>query len=432
MKQRIIKLLRILKVYAPDWVVAAFRKYLERRFYRKMLKKHKSLHPYEKGHYETGINLIGNIRSETGLGESMRIIARILKENEIPFVIVCTDAWANEDNNIHDWDDYTVEEPKYSINFIHINAMEWGRYYSDFPTEWLDYRYIVGYWLWELETLPKIWHPCLKTMDELWAPSQFICDCVKKYTKNPVVHLPYAMFLNEPVAYDRAYFNLPEDAYLHLLMYDFRSVSERKNPKASIKAFKDAFTPEQANEQHIGLILKVNNAATESELNGLKKELTGYDYIYYITKNLTRAEVESLEAAADVLLSLHRAEGFGLPIAEAMYLGTPAVATNWSANAEFMNGEKVDGAFTAADCCCPVDGDFITIPTQIGPYEKGNRWMDADVAQATGYLKRLYEDKDYYRMLSENGRKQIRMTLNYERSGKIIKEKLLEKVKEPE
>lgn len=414
MKQRIIKILRVLKVYMPDWMVAAFRNYLEKRLYRKMLKKHKTVHPYEKGKYEMGINLIGNIRSETGLGESMRILARVLKENKIPFVIINVDSWANEDNNIHDWDEYVVEKPKYAINVIHINAGEWVRYYSDFSNEILDYRYNVAYWLWELETFPKIWRPCIDTVDAVWAPSQFICDCIKKYTKKPVVHVPYAMWLKEPVAFGRDAFDLPEDVFLYLLMYDFRSVSERKNPKASIAAFKKAFSVEEANEKKVGLIIKVNNAATESEVGNLKKQLEGYKYIYFITKNLSRDQVESLEAAADVLISLHRAEGFGLPMAEAMFLGTPTVVSNWSANAEFIT----------EDSACCVDGDFIKLTTQIGPYEKGNRWFDADVEQASKYVRRLYDDKAYYGSIKTNGATQVRKVLSYERSGASIKSEM--------
>ncbi|MCR4675093.1 MAG: glycosyltransferase [Lachnospiraceae bacterium] len=411
MKQRIFKILRVLKVYMPDWSVALFRKYLEKRLYRKMLKKHKTVRPYEKGKYEMGINLIGNIRSETGLGESMRILARVLKENEIPFVILNVDSWANEDNNIHDWDDYIVEKPKYAINVIHINAGEWVRYYSDFSNEILDYRYNVAYWLWELETFPKIWRPCIDTVDAVWAPSQFICDCIKKYTKKPVVHVPYAMWLKEPVSYGRDAFDLPEDVFLYLLMYDFRSVSERKNPKASISAFKKAFSSEEANEKKVGLIIKVNNAATESEVAGLKKQLEGYKYIYFITKNLSREMVESLEAAADVLISLHRAEGFGLPMAEAMFLGTPTVVTNWSANSEFIT----------EDSACLVDGEFIKLSSQIGPYEKGNRWMDANVDQASEYVRRLYDDKEYYESIKNNGASYVRERLSYERAGNSIK-----------
>ncbi len=414
MKQRIIKILRVLKVYMPDWMVASFRKYLEKRLYRKMLKKHKTIKPYEKGRYEMGINLIGNIRSETGLGESMRILARVLKENKIPFVILNVDSWANEDNNIHDWDEYVVDVPKYAINVIHINAGEWCRYFSDFENELLDNRYNVAYWLWELETFPKVWRPCIETVDAVWAPSRFICDCVKKYTKKPVVHVPYAMWLKEPVAFGRDHFSLPEDVFLYLLMYDFRSVSERKNPKASITAFKQAFSAEEANANKVGLIIKVNNAATESEVGNLKKQLEGYEYIFFITENLSRDEVESLEAAADVLISLHRAEGFGLPMAEAMYLGTPTVVTNWSANSEFVT----------PDSACLVEGDFIKLQTQIGPYEKGNRWMDADVNQASAYVRRLYDDKAYYNEIKERGVTQVRKALSYERAGNIIRKEL--------
>ncbi len=256
-----------------------------------------------------------------------------------------------------------------------------------------------------------MWRPCIDTVDAIWAPSQFICDCLKQYTEKPVVHVPYAMWLKEPVEYGRDAFGLPEDVFLYLLMYDFRSVSERKNPKASIAAFKQAFSAAEANEKKIGLIIKVNNAATESEISNLKKQVEGYEYIYFITENLSREKVESLEAAADVLISLHRSEGVGLPMAEAMYLGTPTVVTNWSANSEFVT----------EDSACLVEGSFIDITTQIGPYEKGNRWMNADVSQAAKYIRKLHDDKNYYTQIQQNGAAQVRRALSYERAGDIFK-----------
>lgn len=407
----ILQITRKIKRFVPEPFYKFMRCVYEHQLKRKMLKKSKQVKKYIPGKFQQGINLIGNIRSETGLGESMRILARILKENHVPFVIINVDQWAGSDNEIHDWDEYIVDEPKYAMNVIHINAGEWARYYSDFDNSLLDYRYNVAYWLWELETFPKVWQPCIETVDAIWAPSQFICDCLGKYTDKPVAHVPYAMWLKEPVAYDRSAFDLPEDAFLYLMMYDFRSVSERKNPKASIKAFKNAFSAEEANAKKIGLIIKVNNAATESETEKLKVQLDGYKYIYFITKNLTRDQVESLEAAADVLISLHRSEGFGLPMAEAMYLGTPTIVTNWSANTEFVTE---DGA-------CLVDGRFVEITSQIGPYEKGNRWMDADVNKASTYVRRLYDDKHYYHDIKTNGAVQVREILSFSRAGKRIK-----------
>lgn len=407
-------MLRQIKALTPDWVKAIYHKKEENRYRGRMLALHSTVHPYDATRFEHGVNLIGNIRSETGLGESMRILARVLRENQIPFVIVNVDQWANSDNNIHEWDEYIVPEPRYDVNLIHINNDHWMHYYSEFPIEWLDYRYNVAYWLWELEKFPQRWMDCIESVDAIWAPSQFICDCFRQYTDKPVKHIPYAIVLEEPVAEGRAFFGLPEDVYLHLAMYDFRSVSERKNPQAAVDAFKTAFAPEQANQEKIGLVLKVNNAVTEQALEQLRKQLRDYQYVYYITKNLTRPQVESLMADVDVLLSLHRSEGFGLPIAESMYLGTPAVATNWSANAEFMD----------AASACPVRGDFVTITKQLGPYEKGNRWMDADVDEAADYLRRLYEDKSYYEQIRTGGRELIREQLNYEVAGRIIKEEM--------
>ncbi len=405
---------RQLKALMPDWARAIYHKTEENRFGQRMLSLHEQVAPYDATRYAHGINLIGNIRSETGLGESMRILARILRENEIPFVIVNVDQWANADNNIHDWDDYIVDEPQYDINLIHINADHWMHYYSQFPVEWLSYRYNVAYWLWELEKFPRRWLDCIKSVDAIWAPSQFICDCFAQYTDKPVRRIPYAIALQEPVEYDRSYFGLPEDVYLHLVMYDFRSISARKNPQAAVDAFCRAFSPAMANEKKIGLVLKINNAPSQQALDSLKKQLAGYEHLYFVTENLSRSHVESLIADVDVLLSLHRSEGFGLPIAEAMYLGTPAVATNWSANAEFMD------VYSA----CPVDGQFVEIRKQIGPYERGNRWMDADIDAAAAYLLHLHSDKSYYDKIRRGGREHIRKTLNYGYAGEIIKKEM--------
>nr|MCR4674902.1 hypothetical protein [Lachnospiraceae bacterium] len=110
----------------------------------------------------------------------------------------------------------------------------------------------------------------------------------------------------------------------------------------------------------------------------------------------------------------HRAEGFGLPMAEAMFLGTPTVVTNWSANSEFIT----------EDSACLVDGEFIKLSSQIGPYEKGNRWMDANVDQASEYVRRLYENKDFYKLIKTGGAAQVREVLSYERAGNSIKKQM--------
>ena len=75
----------------------------------------------------------------------------------------------------------------------------------------------------------------------MWTPSDFVTNTLKKYTDKPVVTVPHCI---EPVAsarYGRKHFNLPEDKFLFLIMFNSGSVMERKNPLAAIKAFKQAF-----------------------------------------------------------------------------------------------------------------------------------------------------------------------------------------------
>lgn len=381
---------------------------------RCMLKRYETLLHFINSDFPMGINLIGDIKAETGLGQSMRILAGILDKNEIPFVIIQVNQPGGLERNQDSWD-YKIEaEPKYAVNLIHINASEWAESYIRFSKEILEGRYNIAYWLWELETFPKQWTPCMQTVDEIWAPSEFICDCLRNYTDKTVLKVPYSIELALPVQYGRAHFHLPEDVFLYLVMYDFKSISERKNPKGMIRAFKQAFSPKEANDGKIGLVVKVNHVENRQELHELQLELEQYEFINYITENLDRSEVESLVSAVDVYVSLHRSEGFGLPAAEAMYMGTPVIATNWSATTEFMSEKNA----------CLVDYKMVSLNRQLGPYPKGSRWADADIEQAAGYMKKLYYDRAYYYAICEEAKQSIRQQLNSKTVGQIIRQQL--------
>ena len=134
--------------------------------------------------------------------------------------------------------------------------------------------------------------------------------------------------------------------------------------------------------------------------------MKGYENLYFVTENLKKTAVNSLLKCVDVFVSLHRAEGFGLGMAESMMVGTPSIATNWSANTEFMNPEVG----------CMVDYKLIALERDIEPYHKGSRWADADVDQAAAYMRKLYEEPEYYRSLSEKGYAYISEKLGLEKS----------------
>ncbi len=116
---------------------------------------------------------------------------------------------------------------------------------------------------------------------------------------------------------------------------------------------------------------------------------------------INKTEVNSLLADVDVYVSLHRSEGFGLVMAEAMYLGTPVIATNWSGNTEFMN----------SDTACMVGYDLIELDRDYDVFKKGNVWADAHVDEAADYMKRLYEDKEFYNQIASMDRHMLRNIL---------------------
>lgn len=347
--------------------------------------------PFDRGHYEDGVNLIGAIRGDFGLGQSCRLVAWELQASRIPFGVYehcITERFHMTD---HSCDEFLMAEPRYNVNLLHINANEFTLAYYQLGRQIFDYRYNIAFWLWELEDFPQEWVGCMDVLDEIWTPSEFVSTAIRKKTNKPVVTIPY--HVEAPVdrqQFDRAYFGLPQDRFLYLMMYDSNSMLERKNPIGVLRAFKEAFSRD---DRRVGLVIKLNGKNKE-DMDRIMQFLDGYTNVYFMTEVLTKIQVNSLVAAVDVYVSMHRAEGFGLVMAEAMQNGTPCIATNWSANTEFMNPEVA----------CMLDYQLIPITKDIGPFQKGNHWADPDVHQAAGYMRRLYEDRAYYQEISEQAR----------------------------
>ena len=344
------------------------------------------LEEYDKEKYPFGINLIGSFSQDSGLGQSCRLVAKLIEKADIPHSFI--DFTLNDElvGNNKEFHNKLSNEYKYGINLLHINMHEFDRSFLKMGKDKFDYHYNIAYWLWEMNEFPEEWIPLINVLDEIWTPSEFVSEAIRKVTDKPVRTIPYLVEAPYEDKYDRKYFELPEDKFLYLMLFDSNSISERKNPKGVVKAFKEAFPNK---DQEVGLAIKIGNAK-EKELEELKKELEGYN-TYFIDSRLSKVEVNSLVRDVDVYVSLHRAEGYGLVLAEAMLLGTPTVATNYSANIEFQNKEN----------SCLVDYKLIKVGKDIYPYKKEYLWADPDITQASEYMKRLYIDKDFYNSILE-------------------------------
>lgn len=374
--------------------------------------KFSNLHiePMNREKYADGINLIGNIRGDSGLGQSCRLVADIILASGISMTIknyYTSDRYSMSNT---DYDRYINNDNPYNINIFHINAHECTTAFMDMGREVWDGRYNIAYWLWELEEFPEEWIGCMDLFDEIWTPAEFISRCLRKYTDKPVITVPYCVTAPVDERYDRTYFRLPEDKFLFLMMFDSESVSERKNPKSVLKAFKTAFSK---SDREIGIVVKINEYKQE-DIDYIHKELEGYENVYVLTETLSKVQVNSLIKAVDVYISLHRAEGFGLVMAEAMLVGTPVIATNWSANTEFMN----------ADAACMVNYKLVEIEKDIGPYKAGNRWAEPDIEEASGYMKKLSEERTFGNQMAEKAYEHVTAVLNMQRSKRIVTDRV--------
>lgn len=252
-------------------------------------------------------------------------------------------------------------------------------------------RMIVGHWSWELPVVPPSWHDGLRFVHRLWAPSEFTAAALRSMGRDVSVVLhPVAARPPTPSALGRDAFGLPADAVVTLVMFNLGSSFERKNPLAAIAAHRLAF---EGRADRILLMHVGNPHHFPADFARLQAASGGNVRLH--TRDLTRPDSHALLACCDIVLSLHRSEGFGLVPAEAMLLGKPVVATDWSATAEFLD----------AGCGAPVPVRLIPARDPRGVFEApGALWADPDISAAAAWLVRLADDPGLRHRLGQAAR----------------------------
>ncbi len=287
--------------------------------------------------------------------------------------------------------DFPVSAPG-GVWISHCNAPELKRMVYMYPNAALSSRYRIGYWAYELESLPQDWRPTARALHEIWTPSQFVADSIRRSISDeiPVMVMPHPTADLSHIEGDRARFGLSPHAFVVLVLFDLRSTRARKNPDAAVEAYLQAF-PEP--DGRAMLVCKVTASdKAPAEFAKLKSLIGDRQDIRLLTERFDDEGVWRLIASADVLLSLHRSEGYGLVLAEAMKLRRCVVATGWSGNMDFMDA-----------------GNSIPIPFRRIPVKDPQKqyvapdqsWADADVAAAADALRRLEADPLARRRLGE-------------------------------
>lgn len=324
-----------------------------------------------------GVNLFGYARGEIGIGEDVRMVALALKAHDIPFCIVNVQPGANVsqlDTSVEAW---IAEKPRYAINIFCTTGIEQTRYACEQGLDVFRGRYTIGLWPWELPHWPASCNHAYSLVDEIWAISRYTAGAYRD-AQRPVYTMSLPVTV-DPVANEgRAEFGLPVGDYLFVYSFDFNSTLSRKNPKGVIRAFQRAFPP--GRKARVGLVIKASHVCrSDKKWARLNALIQDDPRIHLIDGTLRRPQVLALYRCCDCFVSLHRAEGFGRSLAEALLLDLQLIATDFSGNLDFCSAERVGLVRYKDRDLVPEDYFFAD----------GQCWAEPDVTHAAQLMREV-------------------------------------------
>jgi glycosyltransferase involved in cell wall biosynthesis len=342
-----------------------------------------------------GVNLIGWPRLEIGFGEYLREIARGLDSVALDFAICDVSLMKASDPGDDSWSHRISPECLHNTSLFVVNADNMPTTCGRLGFETIRDRFNIALWAWELADYPDVWCKEMSVLDEIWAFSLFNQECLAVKSKVPVVYMPQAVTLSADAGLGPVDFGIPDDRFVFLFQFDFTGFIDRKNPWASLAAFRKAFPRRNSGA---ALVIKTNNSERYPERMRELLDAVGHDEdIVLVNGTFRREKVMSLMRLADVFVSLHRSEGFGRSLAESMLLGIPVVATNYSGNTEFMTQQN----------SCPVNYTLVPVKEGQYPFPQGQVWAEADIEHAAWHMRRLFQNRPYRQFLAQAARKTI-------------------------
>jgi glycosyltransferase involved in cell wall biosynthesis/SAM-dependent methyltransferase len=357
-----------------------------------------------------GVNVVGFFRAEFGQGEAARRVVAALERAGLPFSPITYGRVPHRQDHPFEGDGTMGSHPS---NILCLNAEHLLQFVQDGGRELLRHRSSAGLWFWETNRFPRQLRPALDFLDEVWVASDFVREAIAAETSKPVLTFPLPVLVPEQPSLTRADVGLPEDAYVFLFVFDFFSTIERKNPLGLIEAFKRAF-PEPGREL---LYLKsINGDRARADLRQVQEAAAGRPDIVVSDGYVDGERLTALTALCDCYVSLHRSEGFGLTIAEAMAFGKPAIATGYSGNLAFMDEES----------SYLVPYSLTSLGQAVGPYPAGTIWADPDLGEAARLLREVSEDPERARKRGEAGRKAVESRQSVERAAAFLAERVPE------
>ena len=382
-----------------------------------------------------GINVVGLLRAEFGIGTAARLLLRSVERAGIPYTVTVDEFTAHRQEHPLNFEhDLTVEDEStnqanqrqavrspqptaraitqgkaesfpYPLTVIALNA-DALRDFALREPEAVSGKTVVGLWFWEVEEFPQRFWPAFDLVDEVWVASEHVRLSLSKATDKPVRLVPLGAMNPTP---DRAVlrkrandeFGIGEDRFVVSYIFDYASVAERKNPWGVVEAFCQAF-PRAGEPLPDGripvLILKtISSERHPVDVEHLRYAIGKRTDVVIVDSYLSSYVTTCLLARTDCYVSLHRAEGWGLTIAEAMAVGTPVVATGYSGNMDFMD----------TTCTYVVPGKLVPIPSNTATYAGAGRWADPDLGIAAKLIRKVSDNAQEAEAIGKAGQQRI-------------------------
>jgi len=353
-----------------------------------------------------GINIIGHVSGNLGLGTISRHLIAGLLQRGVPVKILDIDPGLNRGGHDHCFSEYyadSVEELEHPINLFILPPETISNIKQGVPELFTEDKLLAASVWWELTEIPLLWLDALQALDVIVAGSEYIRNIFEfKLSDVFTLKAHHPVFLPQPKEFKRSRLDVPEDAFLYVCGFEPYSDIQRKNPFATIAAFTNAFN----DHENVYLIIKINNAYCEdgslhpsvADLNAYVKDSVN---IKLCLDNMDYDEVLGLYDCCDAYVSLHRAEGLGLSPLEAMSLGKPVISTAWSGNLTYMNHT----------CACMVGYQLVPVSENSHVYARQDLtgkavWAEASIDEASAWMRRLVEDSALCKKIGLNARKQ--------------------------
>lgn len=323
-----------------------------------------------------GVNLVGYLTAELGLGEMGRIVHDALASAGVPTATVVEDWSVSNRTGLPQ--PVTAGDPVFPVTLLCVNADQTNVVLATHP-EIAHRRYVIGLWAWELEDFPAWQHSAFEQVDEVWTISEFCRAAIARHATVPVRVIPVPVRATGSATRDRPSQGAPDGPIRFLFAFDFNSVGQRKNPWGLVEAFHRAFP----DEPDARLTIKaINGDRHPHAAERLRVAIAGDQRIELVERYVTVNELDELYARSDCYVSLHRSEGFGLTVIEAMARGLPVIVTDYSGTSEFVT----------PDTGWAIGHDLVPVGEGCFPYHPDAVWADPDLDQAARAMRTVFDD----------------------------------------